>query len=195
MEVSELLLDEATHTYTYNGRVVPSVTRILEILHDFRSVPADVLDAARQFGTHVHSAIQLELEGTLDHETLDPNLKPYVDAAMRFIVDAGITVLDYEVRVYNKTHDYAGTADLIGEVHPYRRKPQRVIVDWKTGLLPRTVGPQLAAYAHALDGPHLRWAVQLCPGGSVPFKLAERKDPSDWSVFISCRNLHNWRNQ
>lgn len=51
---------DETHTYLYDGLVLPSVTQILGVKYknDYASVPPAVLDNAAQRGTAVHKAIE-----------------------------------------------------------------------------------------------------------------------------------------
>lgn len=70
---------------------------------------------------------------------------------------------------------------------------KRVVVDVKTGAVPRSVGPQLAAYRHLYEMTshnrvHRRLCVQLTGDG---YRIHEQKAPTDWSVFIYALNI--WR--
>ena len=49
-----------THTYLYDGLMLPSVTQILGVKYknDYASVPPAVLDNAAKRGTAVHKAIE-----------------------------------------------------------------------------------------------------------------------------------------
>src|SRR5690606_24203190 len=51
--------DEESHTYTLDGKVVPGVTRPLEVVYDFRFVKQEDLDRASDFGRKMHKTIQL----------------------------------------------------------------------------------------------------------------------------------------
>lgn len=68
--------DPVAHRYTLDGRVLPSVTQILRGLDDFSHVPARVLERARDRGTRVHSACNLDVLGTLDEATVDDEVAP-----------------------------------------------------------------------------------------------------------------------
>lgn len=52
-------IDE-THTYIYNGIVIPSVTQMLKVKfgNKYDGIPKDVLERAAQRGTALHSAIE-----------------------------------------------------------------------------------------------------------------------------------------
>lgn len=146
-----LSFDEPTHTYRWNGRIVPSVTQILAPLEDFERVPWDVLEAARQFGSHVHQAVHLHILGQLDWQALDPALAPYVRAADKFLASVKADISDAEVRLYSEASRYAGTCDLVA-IWKVRTRTRRTLLDWKaTAAFPPSAGPQTAAYARAYE--------------------------------------------
>ena len=57
--MAELAFNAESHTYTLDGRALPSVTQVLDPLNELDGVPRDVLAAATEFGTHVHLACDL----------------------------------------------------------------------------------------------------------------------------------------
>jgi hypothetical protein len=184
--------DQSTHTYTLNGRRVPSVTQVLKPLEDFSRVPRDVLEAARIFGQHVHAAVDLCNRGELDWLSLDPALVPYVDAWRTFIADTGAVVIASEMRVVHEKLGYAGTGDVV-----LAWGKRIVLPDVKsTAVVPVTVGAQTAAYAkayHSMVGGKEpdRYCIQL--GADGKYKLHPRRDPADWSLFLSCLNVHKFK--
>lgn len=189
--MAELAYDEARHEYRVGGRIVPSVTQVLGILNDFRGVPTEVLERSAEFGRHVHLAVDLMLRGVLDWDSLDAALLPYVNGARRFVEESGLAVIASEMRVYHKALRFAGTLDLLAEW-----KGLRSVFDFKTGQIPRTVGPQTSAYALAHD--HMeslpvkrRYCVQLLPHD---YRVHPLTDPADRSIFQSCLNIWRFRN-
>jgi hypothetical protein len=187
--VADLTFDAATHTYRYRGKVVPSVTQILEPLQMLQGVPRAVLEAAREFGSHVHIACDLWNKGDLDEGTLDPALVPYLDGWRAFLAETGFVVISSEERVFHQRLQYAGTADAFGTW-----KGQMWCVDIKSGAVPGTVGAQLAAYKEASDYKTCqRLCVQLT--GEGRYKLHPQKDPSDFALFTSALNVWRYLNQ
>lgn len=191
--MSTFTFDEESHTYRYDGIVVPGVTSILKPLTSYDSVPAAVLDAASQFGKAVHRACELDDLGVLDESTLDDALLPYLMAWRKFSEDFSVQWEVIESPMYHMTMRYAGTADRIGKV-----RRLSAVVDIKTTyeLMP-TNGPQLAAYARLHD-PALgnlldRMAVQLKADGTYVAKAY--KDPTDWPMFASLLTLRTWCKQ
>lgn len=193
--------DEAAHRYRLDGEPVPSVTQVLGVLDQFAGVPADVLDAAREFGTHVHKAVELDVLGALDEESLDPALAEYLAGWRAFTSNTGAKPVRTEFRVASRSHRYAGTSDLLVEMpgrSSWRARSSAVtLVDIKSGAVPKlTAGPQTAAYAEAIfqqTGVRLRRAcLQLLPND---YRFIACDDARDWSVFLSCLNIHHWRNK
>lgn len=181
--IEGLTFEAEGHMYRYKGQVVPSVTQILEPLQYLQGVPWEILEAAREFGVHVHLACHLWNSGELDEETLDPALAPYLADWKQFLSETGFFLTGSESRVFNKLHKYAGTADAFGNW-----KGTTWVLDIKSGVVPSTVGAQLAAYQQAAsDRPRRRLCVQLTGHG---YKLHEQKDLSDFSLFTSALNCY-----
>lgn len=185
--MSGLTFDAATHTYRYNGQVVPGVTTVLQPLSNFDAVPPQVLQAASDFGTAVHLACELDDLGELDIERLDESLVPYLKAWRKFSAEHNVGWEKIEHQVYHGTMRFAGTLDRFGLVNG-----RRTVVDIKSSVqLYPSVGPQLAAYANALTEPFAdRMAVQLKADGTYVAKTYT--EPSDWPVFCSLLTLRTW---
>lgn len=183
------VLRESDHTYWLDGQQIPAVTSILAPLCSFEFVREDVLQAAADFGTAVHLACELDDLGTLDEETLDPALAPYLSAWRKFCDEHQVAWHRIEEVVYHPTLRYAGKLDRFGTV---RGNP--AIVDIKsTAQLYASVGPQLAAYLKALrDAPPLtkRLAVQL--KADATYAVREYTSALDFPAFASLTTLHNW---
>lgn len=188
--MSGLTFDEATHTYRYNGNVVPGVTSILAPLTDFSRVPEHVLQAAADFGTAVHKACELDDLGELDEDSLDPALVPYLAAWRQFSAEHAVSWELIEQPVYHKALGYAGTLDRLGLVDGLLS-----VLDIKSSAqLYPSVGPQLAAYQQAADRPTVqRLAVQLKDNGA--YELKAYTDPTDWPAFASLLTLRTWCKQ
>ena len=186
--------DPGPHAYRLNGRAVPSVTQVLQLIEDWSHVDPELLARAATFGNHVHEAVHLFCMGTLHWPSLDPNLRPYVEQFSRFLAESGADVLASELIVGSQRYGYAGTLDLILSVRRLKRQ-RTMLCDVKSGLVPqRTVGPQTAAYAKAArEGfwpePLLkRGVVQL---GATSYKFRPLDDGSDFDRYLSCLNA--WR--
>lgn len=191
-----LEFDEATHTYRYQGQVVPGVTSVLRPVTDLSHVPPDILAASSAFGVAVHKACELDDLGQLDEEALDVALAPYLAAWRKFSRDYEVQWSGVERKVFHSQLRYAGTLDRSGTVLLAPGKPHRTpaIVDIKSGTaLYPSVGPQLAAYHRALDEGSVttkRLAVQLKPDATYVAKWED--DPSDFALFCSLLTVQRW---
>lgn len=189
-----LTFEPEGHIYRLGGKVLPSVTQVLSLLEDFSAVRPDVLEAARIFGQHVHEACALDLRGRLDWASLDPDLVPYVESLRRFLKDSGFKIIASECRVVHRAHGFAGTLDLYGLL-----SARRVQIDIKSGAMPRTVGPQTAAYEQAMladkgAATQARYCLQLNPEFRCGYKLHPLTQRTDWHNFLSALNCWRFRN-
>jgi len=187
--------DGQTHSYYLKGLRIPGVTQVMAGINDFLGVGEEIMAAAQERGTLVHTATALYDRDTLTLEEVqaDTVLEPYVRAWVKFREEAKFVPEGVEVQVYSVRHRYAGTIDRIGEL-----RGVRVVLDIKTGAaLNPVTALQLAAYQVAYNERHAvrvkeRWAIQL--GADGKYKLHQYKDDAgDWSAFLSALNLYSWR--
>lgn len=157
-----LQFEPDVHRYTIEGRFVPSVTQVLEAakLLDLSGIPEHILIRAGERGTRVHQFAERMLKGTLDWADIDEEASGYVMALERFLRNTRLMPIPelVEQPLYCARWDYCGTPDLVAW-QPRRGRMHRVVVDWKTGMMP-AVRYQLAAYAYPL-GVRQRLAVKL----------------------------------
>lgn len=180
--------DREKHEYTLNGKRLPSVTEVLGMLTDFSAIAPAVLEAARDRGERVHAAINAHNRGAFDYGE-DDQIARYVEQWQRYLDESKAVVIASEQPMYHAALKFAGTPDCVLQIG------RRVVVpDVKaTFAVPPTVGPQCAAYA-ALYGDRYRRVVErVCVHiGPDGYTLHKRDDPADWSVFVSCLNIHKW---
>ncbi|WP_313818749.1 PD-(D/E)XK nuclease family protein [Cupriavidus sp.] len=191
--MSALLFDEASHTYTADGVVIPSVTQILAPLNDLSFIKPDVLQYKRELGTAVHKATELYDQGELDEATVPAVVQPYLDGWIRLRAELSFEILGMEERVFHPAHRYAGTYDRLVLLDG-----KRCIWDLKTGGMFPSYGPQTAAYKNAVEkasGERVegRFTVELRDDGT--YRLHEMTDPEDWPVFLGCLALHRFKNK
>lgn len=187
--MTELAFDESSHTYSIGGSMLPSVTQILQQLTDFSRVPPDVLAAKAALGTRVHAACEYDDEGDLDESSVDADVEPYLQGYRRFLADTRARVVCNEQRVWHATYRYAGTLDRVMIIDG-----ERWLIDIKTSIAtPATAGPQTAAYLAALGDRSVtrRGALRLRPDAT--YRLDALTGADDWSVFLACLTIHNWR--
>ena len=196
-----LTFDPKTHTYTLKGLPIPSVTQVIAGTQDFLGVPEETMEAARERGNLVHKATaEWDLYGKVslrEAEDKSPELVGYLRAWMAFVGAAAFSPLVIEAPVYSSRYRFAGTIDRAGFIGE-----EPVILDIKTAAsssrLHPAVGLQLAAYQQAYNESRPppekaegRYAVQLRPDGK--YTLTQYTDKGDFSVFLACLTLHNWR--
>lgn len=110
-----LEFDPELHVYRLRGVIVPSVTTVLRRtgyinLDDVRD---DVLEAARERGRRVHTALHYLLEGDLDLSTVDEQERGYVESAQAYLSVHVRRPIRMECRLWSDRYAVAGTADLI----------------------------------------------------------------------------------
>jgi len=107
-----VIFEPSGHTYTYNGQTLPSITGILKAEGFIDTQWYD--NWSRDRGSYVHLACHYDINGELDEETLDEEIRPYLAAFRKFMADSGFKVERSEVPGVNTTYLYAGTPDLVG---------------------------------------------------------------------------------
>lgn len=195
--VSNLHFDAATHTYSVDGVIVPSVTQVLEDVGivDYSGIPEPIREAALERGRLVHLCTQydeeLEREGQrLADSEIDPALSGFVEAARRFRRETGFAPNLIEHRGFHRGYRYAGTLDRTGT---FRGSTMNDIVDYKTGTAAEWVKYQTAAYAAFFERPRMmrRLCVELHADGTytIPFVCEGREFQEHFNVFLSALNV------
>lgn len=204
MTANVLTFDPDRHEYRLGSQPLPGVTSILARLtaEEYRGVAPEVMERAATLGKAVHRLIELDLADDLDESSLSGDLADYLEAWRAFRALSGFEPLLSEQQVYSERHGYAGTLDLFGILNG-----EAALIDAKrTAAVPRTAGPQTAAYERALrecmpevvqravsgaePGRIRRYALHL-----MPFKkwaLVPFTNPSDERVFLSCLSIQQW---
>lgn len=182
-------LDEATHIYTVEARQLISSTQILH-----RAGIVDdrfYTEYGRDRGSLVHTTLEYEDRGELDEATLDPRLRPYLDAYRQFKHEAGVEAWDgIELRLADLTKGYAGTIDRLGAFG---------LLDFKSGTPEPWIRLQLALYAMLAEANGLipsarrvkRWGLFLRSDGT--YRLEPYTDPQDFAVADAARIVAQWR--
>lgn len=158
--------------------------------------PDEVLQAAGDFGTRSHVAIQTMIEQKQPFDEA-PDLRPVVDAFLQWQARMHVEQIQSERLVYSDEHTFAGTVDAVG----YRTRPDgrrvKVVIDWKTSS---SISPnfalQLSAYARAIeemDGDPVEeaWVVQFDKQAPKYSCYQVRDMAKSWQAFRSTLQL--WR--
>ena len=193
-----IICDPESHIYTDTdtGRVIPNVTSIIEALglSDFSKVNQDVMRRAQEFGKAVHTACHLYDIGDLDMGSLDPALKPYLNAWIKFKKETEFVILESEQIVYSKKHDYAGTPDKIAMVYNLK-----TLIDIKSSTTMQKITKlQTAGYLIAANETKKfnekvkkRMGVQLKDNGDYDIK--PYNDKIDIPTFLAALTMTNWK--
>ena len=184
----DLTFEPETHTYTVNGVIVPSVTQVIK--------DAGIIDTqwftewAAERGSRVHKAIEFDLLGELDEESVDEHVRPYLGAFRKFRAENDLKIRRVECHVYSP-HGFTGTLDLFADLNG-----TPTILDWKTGKADRYVGLQLSGYSVGLHATHSEVACQLA---AVELKHDGRykfvKFPFEPKVFLAALEIKKWMRQ
>ncbi|MEA2014636.1 MAG: hypothetical protein U9N38_04955 [Thermodesulfobacteriota bacterium] len=195
-----LKFDEATHTYTVNGSVIPSVTQIIDEWIEIRSlyvnrytgiaVEKESFDKARDRGKKIHKMVHLALKNDLDIDSLSPEMEKVYDQFWDWFMIHRPKIIYSEEPMYSEKFGYAGTIDIVCEINK-----KVVVVDVKTGLY-GMAGIQLAGYENLIKEWSKQWKtipryVLALPanGGSYKFKRMEKR--TDWDTFKTMLALQN----
>jgi hypothetical protein len=83
---AQLSEDHAHALHRQDGVRVPGIGTVLKLggYVDLRDIPPHILERARQVGEYVHQVIEWYEKGTLDRDTLDPQLALYLESYLRF---------------------------------------------------------------------------------------------------------------
>lgn len=121
-----MVFDEATHTYRIEGKVIPSVSEIVRRIlpNQYKDVPEFVLRKAAEFGTDVHSMIEVYNDTGLYLPAEDERKNHCLDEWIK--LKDGITIKASEMRVHYKDI-YAGTFDALAEMDG-----KLALIDFKT---------------------------------------------------------------
>ena len=127
--MAEFLFDEATHTYTLEDVVIPSVTEICAPITCGKYPPVGVVQQAAARGTRVHELCALYDMDALPDE-IEAELVGYVKAWAAFCRDYKPVWRHIELPLYGEIdpgQPFAGTIDRIGDIDGRTR-----VVDIKT---------------------------------------------------------------
>lgn len=184
-EKQPVQFDEKTHTYTVDGRVVPSVTQVLKSagLVDDRWFN----EGARDRGRIVAVAIELHSKGELG--TVPDGYQGYVDAWKKFLAETGFVPSSVEQPICHEHYGYAGTPDSIGRF----RDGALTIVDVKTGADASHYALQTAGYGLMLCSIPDRCCVFLSADGK--YKMRPHKNPRDRDVFLAALKIVHWQRE
>lgn len=197
-----LTFNEELHEYRWNGKVVPSVTSIInEFLKvtiqgtDYHInrftgtvVPSYLMEEGAEKGKDIHKGTQIILQGGIDWNSLSEEYTPPLKQFEKFLSDRNIQPLYTEFQFYHPRYGYAGTIDIIAII-----EKALAFIDIKTGECP-TVGWQTSAYEKGYcaqekyTGRTARFALWL-PKNGLKYKFEKLTNENDFEMFKACLML------
>ena len=158
----------------HNGKPIRSVSRILDRIWP---MPPGLDPWYLERGKMVHHATTLIDKGTLDWETVDDRIKPFLDAYQSFIDTAHPIIEAMELNVVHPSLKYGGRLDRV------YRMSGLIVADIKTGIGKEDrYWCQVAALAMALDEDHVNdygLALVNLDKNGVPH-YSEAPHPGSW---------------
>lgn len=161
----------------YRGMPILSVSRILDRIWP---LPPDLDPWYLERGRIVHHATTLIDAGTLNWESVDERIKPFLDAYVSFKTIAGPIVEASELTVVHPSYRFGARLD---RVYGFPGQSRLIVTDIKTGTGKEDrYWCQVAACAIALDDAHVAdydlALLNLDKSGHPHFTVAE--DPGKW---------------
>ena len=193
--IDGLKFDASKHIYEVDGKVLPSVTSIINFRPDpFRGISKEVLDAAADRGTVVHEAIETWLEYKLD-VLVNEEHRGYFSAFVTWFGNHDVEPLATELGLYHPVLMYAGKLDMLANVDG-----MVTLVDYKTASSIDEVayGMQLEAYRQALKmhGVEVSKKLILQLKADGTYREFEMKDnPQVWLDFNCGRRWYECWNR
>lgn len=201
VNVQELLrFDPERHEYSLDGRVIPSVTTILEGVRAYSTRWFTEESSTR--GTTVHEYTAWIEKGMVSFGDFEGN--PYagwIEAFRKFLADSQWRSEEIEFRMVHSSLLFAGTTDRIGrpESSDFRKKyrireNERVVLDIKTGPFAAWHVVQLEAYrmmakeAKPFDGHTRIFGLYLRENGRDTFRDCPGNYQELWMLQV--RNYH-----
>lgn len=181
---SRFSYDPDLHRYTLDGRVIPGITRVLELTGFVDK--AWFTEASRRRGTDVHRACWFLAEKDLDWNTVAPEHRARVEGFARFLEDVKPTLALAETPLYSERYQFGGTPDFMFHVGR-----ETWIVDVKTGKAGLAAELQTAAQRVLLEGRFpgafgmraKRFALELPAEGK--YRLIPHDDAGDETMFLN----------
>jgi len=126
---------------------LPSVTEILTASHlgVELGIPDSKLEYVLRRGTALHSAIELDLAGDLDEDSVVDDIRPRLGAFRKFAAAVNLKPIATEIELTHPGFRFMGHPDLVAWL-TLSRRTRRTLLDWKAGWYPFSARFQLAAY-------------------------------------------------
>lgn len=179
-----LTFTKETHQYLWDGKEVPSVSKLLKTSGLAPSGNFYTAGSAER-GTEIHSHTEAFDHGFLTLEDMaDHAYRGFIEAWVTFKLQTGFKPLAIEARIFSPSLWLAGTVDRLGMIGS-----EGVILDIKSGQPQAWHKYQLAAYNLIRSSRDKRICVYLRADGS--FKILTFSDDEDYLVVLSALTAFN----
>lgn len=188
--------DAETHTYLHpwEDKRLPGFTEIAKDvgMQKFGAIPKDVLEHALMVGRAVHLATHYHDMGTLDISTVSDEIKPYLEAYVRFKEDTGFKVLETERPVANLEWGYACTPDRFGKM----KGQGDVVVELKKAMPQEWHHVQVEAQAMCFPGNPDKFLIQLLKTGKWKPHLATAQEKKRYrGLWLSAVSIYHFNHK
>lgn len=136
-----------------------------------------------------HKAVELWVKGTLDLDTLHEDIRPSLEAFLKFQKETGFRPTHSEYKVWNPVYQVATRIDLLGEFPD----GTEVIVELKSGTLAKQTAIQTALQDILMGAQKRRKRFGLSIPKTGKPNVVEYNSRDDYSIAISAMNIANWR--
>lgn len=185
--MSHFIYNEDTRIHTLDGKVIPSVSNVIEPLSDFSKIPPAILARKTELGTQFHDAIHAHLEDDLVFDSLDPDLVKPMNTFVEWWAIVGMCFTDadmiIEVPGHHPTLKYCGKPDL--------QINNEVLYDWKLRpYMPAVDTLKLEGYKHMVSRKKLDlWTVCFDLEGKM--SIHNSRHPKAWGIFRKLLEHYN----
>jgi hypothetical protein len=183
--IGGVVLNEATGWYV-DPKTNDNYVRVSDVLREFGYIDARFFDEeSRTRGHAVHLAIKLIEKGTLDEESLDPIIIPWIEGYRKFKREVPFKAQYFEQPVCNRLWRFAGTLDLFG-----MSAGDALLIDVKTGNGQKAHRLQTGAYEACVEVAGVkRYVLEL---GDGDYNLVPHVDKGDSRVFLGLAAAWWW---
>ena len=186
-KMSDLIFEPIAHTYTLAGKIMPSVTQIINAVIP-RTFDPDPWYMQR--GTMVHRAVALMLRGELDEESVDQRIAGYVAAANSFLSQQPMEFMKFadhvlETPLCDPKRGFAGTPDLVTD---------GCIIDWKSGSAGDEAELQTGAYAVLTSpiAPRRRKLMAVVLYDTGKYAVLHYDERRSYGLFLNVFSVYQW---
>lgn len=189
--MATVVLDEATHTYTVDGVVKPSVTDLCAIYgEDADEWIEEAMDRAADRGVTLHAVLEMALRGEDYGGEYPSAYAPWVRSIGQYIAAHEIVLLAAEESLHSPRLDVCGTPDLLCMLDGVL-----TLIDWKfvSSICKPKVKAQLNGYREILadNGVFVEQmiAVQFTPEKPRPYPVEIGGD--EWATALKVWEIKN----